>query len=202
LVDVFPPRRRASGRVISRFGGGTSSVALAGRTWGPVRYSYARPDRRALRVDAGGRETGPNFHGARCGGRRCRSSDQARLDHFVVMGPLPKKFWVGGLAPSRWGNLPSRARLGPVADRNPGVVEVDGIDALREDLLSTPAKGSEIQAVLRIARLTGGILPGGGKKRERKLKISARTAVRDLLTLSFLPKTVIVPVYETESTYP
>ncbi len=41
----------------------------------------------------------------------------------------------------------------------------------------------------------------GGKKR-KKAQISARAAVRALLMLSFLPKTAIVPVFETESSYP
>ena len=119
---------------------GTSLVALAGRTRGPVRHSCARPDRRALRADAGEREPGPSFHGSRYGERRCRSSDQTRrLYHFVAMGPLPKKCWGGDLAPSRSGNLPSRARHGAVADRNPGAVEDDGSGALRGGLPSTPA---------------------------------------------------------------
>jgi len=40
------------------------------------------------------------------------------------------------------------------------------------------------------------------KEKRKKSQISARSAVRVLLTLSFLPKTVIVPVFETENSYP
>jgi hypothetical protein len=64
------------------------------------------------------------------------------------MGPLPKKCWGGGLDPLRSCNLPSRARLGAVADRNPGTVEVDGSDTLREVLLTTPATEYSCAALL------------------------------------------------------
>ena len=40
------------------------------------------------------------------------------------------------------------------------------------------------------------------KEKRKKAQISARTAGRALLTMSFLPKTVIVPVFETDSSYP
>jgi hypothetical protein len=189
LVGAFPPRRRASGRVISRLGGGTSLVALAGRTRGPIRHSCARPDRRALRADAGGREPGPNFHGARCGGRRCSISDQTlRLDHCVAMGPLPKKCWGGGLAPLRSCNLTSRARLGAVADRNPGAVEVDGSDALREGLLTTPATECSCASLL----LNSALLPlctqnpSWRLEWKKEAKSRERTAEHALLAVSFL----------------
>jgi hypothetical protein len=109
-------------------------------------------------------------------------------------------------------------------------VEVDGSDALREGLLTTPATECSCAALL----LNSALLPLCTQnpswrlewKRERnpgsapqstpywqypswwriekrkKAQISARAAVRALLTLSFLPKTVFVPVFETESSYP
>ncbi len=64
-------------------------VALTGCTRGPVlsvRYRCARPDRRGLRVDEGGWEPGPNFHGSRCGRRRCDNSDHDhRLTVIIVL---------------------------------------------------------------------------------------------------------------------
>jgi hypothetical protein len=199
-------------------------VALADRTRGPIRHSCGRPDRRALRADAGGREPGPNFHGASI-------SDQTlRLDHCVAMDPLPKKCWVGGLAPLRSCNLPSRARLGAVADRNPVTVEVDGSDTLREGLLTTPVTEYSCSALLLNSAFlplytqnpswrmewkrerNPGSAPQGTPycqypswwriEKRKKPQISVRAAVRALLTLSFLPKTAFVPVFETEISYP
>jgi hypothetical protein len=146
------------------------------------------------------------------------------------MGPLPKKCWVCGLVPSRSGNLSSRSRLGTIADRNPGKVQVDGRDALREGFLSTPATECRCAALLLNSDLLPSYTqnpswslewkrernPGSAqqstpywwypswwrKEKRKKVQISSRVAVRDLLTLSFLPKTVFVPVFETERSYP
>ncbi len=109
-------------------------------------------------------------------------------------------------------------------------MEVDGSDALRGGLPSTPATDYRCAALLlnsalfplctqnaswrlewKRERNPGSALqctpywwyPSWWRIEKRKKgQISARAAVRALLTLSFLPKTAIVPVFETESSYP
>jgi hypothetical protein len=109
-------------------------------------------------------------------------------------------------------------------------VEVDGSDALRESLLTTPATECSCAALLLSSALLPLCIqnpswrlewkrernPGSAPQstpywqypswwrieKRKKAQISARAAVRALLTLSFLPKTAFVPVFETDSSYP
>ncbi len=123
-------------------------VTLTDRTRGPARYGCTCPDSRDLSVHTGEWES-VFFYVSRCGRRRCRSSDHdRRLDHCVDVNPSPKNGWVGGLVLWWSGKPPSRVRLGDVAYRIPGTVEVDVNDTLRECSLSTPRKCVTVCGIL------------------------------------------------------